>query len=73
MGATGLDLLQRLFAPTQFFDNGIYGRCPHERSGIVVPSGEKLLNGFLKILDADEGAPSDAFAGQLPEPPFHQV
>ena len=44
VGATGLDPLQRLFAPTQFFDDGLYCRCPHERSGIVVPSDEKLLN-----------------------------
>jgi hypothetical protein len=44
-GAAGLDPLQRLFAPTQFFNDRFYGCCPHEGSGVVVPGGKEFLNG----------------------------
>ena len=72
-GATGFDPLQCLLAPAELFDDRLDRRRPHERLGIIIPSGEKFLNGLLQILHANKDSPADAFAGQLTEPPLHQV
>ena len=71
--ATGFDPLQGLLAPAEFFDDRLYRRRPHERLWVVIPGGEKFLNGLLQIRHADKDSPADAFAGQLTKPTFHQV
>ena len=71
--ATGFDPLQCLLAPAELFDDRLDRGRPHEGLGVVIPSGEKFLNGPLQLLYADKDSPADAFAGQLTEPPLHQI
>ena len=64
----GLDLFQSLAATSQSGNDGIHGGSPHEWFGVVVPSGQKLVDGSYEIVDAEEGIAANAFIGQFGKP-----
>ena len=68
-----LDLLKGLATASEFGHDGFDGGRPNKRPGVLVPSGEEVVNGGDEVVDAQEGIATDSLAGQLAEPALNQV
>src|SRR5213078_579162 len=73
VGAAGLDLFQGSTTASELFLDGLDSRGPHEGFGILIPNGEKCLNGGLEVGHAEEDAAADGLVIQVAEPSLDQV
>ena len=64
-GAAGLDLFQGLAASGELGHDGVDGGGPDEGFGVLIPYGEKVLDGGHQMVDAEEGVAAEAFVGSI--------
>ncbi len=64
-GASGLDLFESLPGTGNLFEDFLNADRPDKGRGVGIPSGKKILNGSLQILDAAKNSPAHGLLAEL--------